>query len=169
MARALELLDRNINAALNYAIEQFREELRQQGHRSSGRLEESFAKVIEIRFSGVVKGEIKAEEYGIYLDRGVPADRVNYNPKVLLPWIRRIRPGLSIREQISFAYAIRGKQRKTGTPTPGSFSFTKNGRRKNWVKAGIMNKQKRMNELINLAAFLQLLVEEELTGFRNAA
>lgn len=163
--KAHDLLFVNMTKAANYAIELFRAELRSQGHRSSGRLEESFSKVITTTIGGVAKGEIQAEDYGLALDKGVPAENVRYNPKVLLPWIRRIKPGLSQNEQKSFAYAIREKHRKEGIPTRGSYAYTSNGRRKGWIENGIRNGENDINEIINLAAFLDLLVSEELEKF----
>lgn len=167
--KALDLLNKNINKALNYAIEQYRKELREQGHRASGRLEESFTKVITIKINDFAKGEIYAEQYGQYLDKGVKPNRINYNPMVLLPWIRIVKPGLSLKEQKSFAYAIRGKQKKEGMPTNKSFVYSKNGRRKGYVKAALKGKDKEFDQLINLASFLQMLVDEELTEFRKTS
>lgn len=166
---ALEFLNINMGKALNYAIEQFRAELRNQGHRASGRLEESFTKVITIKLNDFAKGEILAEEYGEYLDRGVKPNRIRYNPMVLIPWIRIIKPGLSPSEQKSFAYAIKGKQEQEGMPTRNSYSYSRNGRRKAYKENALKGKDKEMDNIINLAGFLQLLVDEELTEFKNAA
>ena len=123
---AADLLFINLNKATSYAIELFREELRGQGHRSSGRLEESFAKVIEIKVNEA-KGIITAEEYGIYLDKGVAANKVKYAVDVLFPWIKRIKPGISVSEMTSLAYAIRAVHKKKGIPASKFNSVFKPG------------------------------------------
>ena len=166
--KAADLLFINLNKATSYAIELFREELRGQGHRSSGRLEESFAKIIEIKVNEA-KGIITAEKYGIYLDKGVAANRVKYPVDVLFPWIRRIKPGISVKEMTSLAYAIRAVHKKKGIPVPKAYSsngrvktYSKNGRVKAWVENGIKGKEDELNSIINLAAYLDLLVKEQI-------
>ena len=167
--KALEFLKKNLNAAIDYATKQFKDELEQQGHKASGRLEKSFAKQITVTLNGVARGTITAEQYGEYLDKGVKPNRINYNPMVLIPWIRIIKPGLSPSEQKSFAYAIKGKQKQKdeGMPTRNSYSYSRNGRRKAYKENALKGKQNELDNIINLARFLQLLVDEELSGFKE--
>lgn len=169
MSAAIRYLQTNIKSAIDYGAESGKKELRDQGHKVSGKLEKSIHTKVSGLINGVLTGEISALDYGNYLDKGVRKNRIRYNPKILLPWIRKIKPGLSVREQISFAYAIRAKHRKEGMPTRNSYSFSKNGRRKGWIKNGIVNKQKEIDEIINLVGFLDLLVTEGMSEFKSAA
>ncbi len=161
--RAVEFLEKNMDRALILLIEKGKQELRAQGHRSSGELERSFAREVEVKLTGEAVGGIYAKEYAIYLDKGVKAARVRYNPKVLLPWIDRIKPGLTLKEKESFAWAIRKKHDKEGIPTKGSFAYSNNGRRKSWIEYGYDNNLEEFDTILDLAGFFQLLVDETLT------
>lgn len=169
MLNPKKLLEQNLIKALAYGVELGKKELADQGHRASGKLEQSLKVKVAATLNGIIAGDISVETYGIYLDKGVKANRVKYNPRVLLPWIRIIKPNLSIKERMSFAYAIRAKHRKEGISTRASKRYARNGRRKGWIKQGIVNKEDEIYKIIDLVSVVSLSIDSILTEFKQAA
>lgn len=122
-----------------------------QGHDDTGAMLASIHyEVIEI--FGAVIGTIKAENYSVYVQTGIKADRVNYPIKVMIDWWKR--RGLDEEEATRAAWATRAKHKKEGIPTKASNAFSKTGKRINFVSDGI---QKALLEA-------QALFEKELNA-----
>lgn len=131
---------------------EIRNELDQQGHRASGRLIDSITTDVVAR-GGTVIGKVLMEDYGRYLDTGT---RPHYPPiSELIDWAGSVKPGLSDRERRSFAFAVQRSIATHGTPTPGSFQFSKNGRRKDWSKYAIRNNLQRVRKMLNIAQIVR--------------
>lgn len=115
------------------------QELEAQGYRASGKLIDSLeSKVTNASFDGLT-GVVLVEDYGQFVDSGT---KPHLPPlSVLIDWANIVRPSLSDKEAKGFAFAVRTNIGKYGTPTPGSYAFSKNGRRKGFILEGIEKKE----------------------------
>lgn len=120
-------------------------EIVQQGHRASG----SLAASIEATYPGdndlELFAQILANDYWVFVDSGVAASRIPYTPGqgrggtskyigALIDWAKIVRPGIGDKGAKSFAFAIAAKHAREGMPTRGSYQYSANGRRKNFVQ-----------------------------------
>jgi len=114
----------------------FVQELIDQGHRATGRLIASV--VVKV---SVVMNEVELAmshlQYGVIVNTGLSAAQVPRTIKFiqdLMAWIRikRIAGGLDKTVQ-NIAVRMAKTMWKTGIPTPGSYRFTRNGRRTMWI------------------------------------
>jgi hypothetical protein len=144
----------------NELIRISREELASQGHRVTGETERSFK--AELKVIGVYHYEltILVKTSAIILNYGVEAKRVPYTPgkprgsvskyiQALLNWAALVKPQLSDKERKSFVFAVAKKASKEGHPTSGSYAFSKNGRRKDWLSFGISMNENLIKTIIN--------------------
>lgn len=151
-----------MRVAAEAVVESIKEELDQQGHRASGKLIESIEAKVKNDFDSILSGEVFMEEYGQYLDKRIPPQRIKYNPLWLLPWAKRVKPGLSDQELRSFVFAVWSKHKKEGMPTRGSYAYSKNGRRTEWSKHAVEKKEDYFGELLKLERFFSTYIEESL-------
>ena len=111
------------------------------------------------------------------MDTGVTAARVPYRRgagageskyiDALIRWIEVIKPGLGEAETKSFAFAIANKAKQEGHPTKGSFSFTQNGRRTEWVKFAITNNLPQFTKVLDLGKFVAASFENIARDFNK--
>lgn len=161
--------------ALENMADNGRLELARQGHKATGSLINSLeAKITSSDIDRLV-GVIMSNDYGVIVDQGVPPNRVPFGGgsgnssqyiQGLLNWVSIIRPGLSSQEAKSFVFAIANTHKKEGIPSRGSYAFTSNGRRKNWIKFGLESQADQLEKDLRLFAILSLSFEE---AFKNAA
>jgi hypothetical protein len=146
-------------------------ELTQQGHILTGKLRDS----IELVSRETAKGfEIDGLflSYGLPINTGVPASRIPYTPgsgrrrskyiSGLIDFVRKRRLAVKESEVKGIAFAIARKQKMQGQPTKGSFKFTKNGRRSNWVDMGLKGVEAEIEKAIE-----DIWTEEILIGITN--
>lgn len=130
--------------ALEAMADRGKREIAAQGHKASGKgIESTEAQLVQKNLNKLV-GHILTEDYMLVVDSGVPGSKVAFNRgsgagtseliEGLMDWINTIRPGMAENERLSFAIAIATVAKKTGIPTPGSFKFSNNGRRKFWIQ-----------------------------------
>jgi len=161
MALRTQLKDAVIEALEAIAIPSARKELRDQGHVATGKL------IRTLRADGIadinrIAGVIYAEDYGLDIDR---RRRPNELPGVeqlsleLLAggWIDAVKPGLDAFEKRRFSINAARRMKKEGSPTKGSFKFSKNGRRTGWIKYGIANREDELSQQIeqNIAPIIE--------------
>lgn len=149
----------SLDKALDFLIDKIKTEIEGQGHNASGKLLNSIEKVIEETPNGFI-GRIMINDYAIYLDKGVKPSRVPYTEgsgaktskyiDALVDWIKIIKPSLSEKERLGFAFGIARKAKKEGHPTRGSYKFSSNGRRKEWSKFAIDQNISSFEELLEL-------------------
>lgn len=111
-----------------FIVDFLRAELEGQGHNNTGKLSES----INWKFEN---GDINiyAEDYGRLLDRGRKPKQTPVPINALMLWVEQ-RGIASGEEKIkSVAFAIQQKIIQEGSPTIGSFAFSNNGRRKDFI------------------------------------
>lgn len=163
------LLSKRLESALKLLVLDARSEIKKQGHEATGSLIESLDYVIDRIGTDDAKALIIANDYGRPVDAGVAAGRIPFSgtnkgsgsPGVseyiqgLISWIEVIRPSMSEREKKSFAFAIAHTHKKYGMPSPGSYSFSQNGRRKSWVKFGLEDKQQDFESNLDLLGLME--------------
>lgn len=121
----------------------FIDELHEQGHKASGRL---IASVVARVSSALDEIDLALShlDYGIIVNTGIAANRVPYSRgsgaktskfiDALIAWIRLrgIAGGLDKKVR-SVAFAMATAMKRDGVPTKGSYKFTNNGRRTQWI------------------------------------
>lgn len=133
----------NLNEFASDMAVLFVEELEQQGHRATGNLIRS---VIARVNAGLNEIDIAMSHfnYGVVVNTGVLSARVPYNRgsgagkskfiDALMAWIRirGIAGGLD-KTVRRIAFAMATAMKRDGIPTKGSYAFTSNGRRTQWI------------------------------------
>ena len=138
-------------------------ELSAQGHKATGRGIAS----IEARVTGTadaLRGQILANDYLIPVDTGVPRGRIPYSRgsgartslyiQGLISWAGVVRPGLSEAERKSFAFAVANVHKQQGMPSRGSYAFSSNGRRKDWIESGLVGAAENLEDRLRLFALV---------------
>lgn len=127
----------------DYLVLKLGQELRSQGHSLTGDLIASLEYRVR-SFAGRMVVEFLANDYGAYLNTGVPASRIPYTLRGrrrggtslyiqgLIRYVER-RMGLRGREAVGVAFAIARAHKREGMPTRASYRFSRNGRRTGWV------------------------------------
>lgn len=142
------LIRKRFEVELKSIIGDLRDELDQQGHHATGSLERSLRHEITDNDTEGFLGVIFGNDYWGALDTGVSASRIPYSPgkgrggtskyiQALIDWAAVVKPGLSEKERKGFVFAVATKASREGHPTRGSYSFSRNGDRKNFVQKTI--------------------------------
>ncbi len=151
------LIRRKFDQELDLIIADLRDELEQQGHRASGSLEKSLNFEIKDSDHDGFLGTIFGNDYWAPVDTGVSASRIPYTPgrrsgrsaskyiQGLMDWAAIVKPELSDKERKGFVFAVATKQSREGMPTRGSYSFSRNGTRTNFVQRTL---DKHINKLV---------------------
>lgn len=123
----------------------FRASLKAQGHVNKGNLSDSIAYTVEV--SGDIGiGKMELADYGIYVNVGVSASRVNYPIQVMIDWWQD--RGLSEREATRAAWATRAVHKREGIPTRASARFSETGDRLGFVEAAVEQSLEEIGALI---------------------
>lgn len=132
----------DIKRITDLIIAMLKAELIMQGHKDTGALIDSFeGKIMELPKSIVL--EILMDKHGEYVNDGrrKAKSEKEYVPiGVLIDWVERKGIASGDKDVKNAAFAIRQKIYKEGSPTKGSFQFSKNGRRKGFIDFVIENK-----------------------------
>jgi len=123
----------------------FQVSLKAQGHVNRGNLSDSIKYTVEVSdLLGIGKMEIA--DYGIYVNVGVKAERINYPIQVMIDWWQD--RGLSEREATSAAWATRAVHKREGMPTRASARFSDTGERLGFVEAAVEQSLEEIGALI---------------------
>lgn len=132
---------RAVRSALEELISDFQDELRQQGHVLTGNLVNSMELSL-IEGKDQIIGTISFQDYGAFVERGVPASRIPFSgssgrggtSKYIQGLIRFFQiKGLSGNEAIRAAFATANKHKREGMPTRASYRFSSNGARTGFI------------------------------------
>jgi len=135
-----DIVEKAMEKAMRIFQGDLRQELKDQGHYNTGKLHDSIE--YKIKSSGdTVIAEVECEDYGLALEFGVRPGRIPFSGiggggtsqyiEGLVTYFRQ--KGLQGRAAISAAFATAHTQARTGMPTPGSYKFSRNGRRTGWA------------------------------------
>ena len=142
------ILEKGLTIIGEFLKAKFIEELLQQDHNASGEHIASMQFTVNKTGSGY-ELVFESLEYNKYLNEGTKAGR--YVPiQALIEWIEAKGIASGEKEVKNIAFAIRQKIFKEGTPTAGSYKFSKNGRRKEWVDITIKNNTAEISEKLAL-------------------
>jgi hypothetical protein len=131
-------------------VDEIREQIAVQGHNMTGALSKSVEHKERITTDGVVI-QFLLNDYGI-----IPA-RIPYGSftgaKVSkyiqgLKRFAKIRFRVTEKQALGIAFAIANKHKKEGLPTRGSYRYSKNGKRKNYIEDAILLRTKQIEQLI---------------------
>lgn len=115
------------------------QELRDQGHVATGQLLRSIDFDIQIK-GGTISIYFYYLDYGVDLDTGVPASKIPKSGAAVTARIKSLENWVRVkgieRGKLAgkVAYFIHKTHEVTGVPSPGSFKFSRNGRRTGWVR-----------------------------------
>lgn len=172
-------IQEKIQEGLEFLKQQIIDEVTAQGHVATGSLIKSIE--LEVNDLGVeIVGQILLPQYAIYLDKGVSADRILFGGSTgqggkskyitaLINWAKIKHPEFSDRQAKGFAFAVANKAKQEGHPTKGSYSYTKNGRRKEWSRYAIDGNLARFEQILDLENLLLARIENLITGLDKFA
>jgi len=120
-------------------IKALQEELIGQGHEATGNLIKSFEQRVVYLPKSVVM-EILMDDYGIYVNEGREKKKKKVPLDALIKWIEQRAIANGDKEVKSMAFAIQQNIWAEGSPTAGSFKYSKNGRRKGFIEYVIDHK-----------------------------
>ena len=112
----------------DFVVDQLVKVLDDQGHRATGKLQDTMKATVKSSGSGF-EIIITGQEYAKYVDRGIPSG-VWVNPYALMEWVQVKGIASGEREVKNIAFAIRQKIFQEGSPTKGSLKFSKTGKRR---------------------------------------
>lgn len=155
-----------LESAMSKFVGTLRGSLEDQGHVNTGRLSRSIQYKIE-KGAGVVTATIEAEDYGVFVEFGVPASSIPYNPgrrggggtsRYIEGLIRYFRQkGEPEREAMRAAFATARVHAREGMPTNASARFSRTGERTGFAKTALEN------DLDTIARILENTTGYELT------
>jgi hypothetical protein len=129
------MYETRLNILGAFLVDKFRNELEAQGHVAKGELINSLR--YEVKNTGAgYEINIYGLDYAKYVEMGFGAGHW-VNPYALAEWVETKGIASGEREIKNAAFAIRNKIFKEGMPTRGSYQFSKNGRRKEFIQAVI--------------------------------
>ena len=137
-------------------VDEIRDQIAVQGHNMTGSLSKSVEHKTKITSDGVII-QFLLNEYGVPVNTGVAAPRIPYGgntgakvSKYIQGLIRfaKIRFRVTEKQAKGIAFAIANKQKKEGMPTRGSFRYSKNGKRTNYIEDAVLLKTKQIEALI---------------------
>jgi len=143
--------------ALDLLVKASVREIREQGHVASGRGVRSLETRVR-RHGGLVIGEVLVNDYMMFVDSGT---RPHFPPvRAILKWVKTIRPGLSEASAKSMAWAVATNMAKEGTPSRGSFQYSKNGRRREWTRFAAEASARGIDAILEDSDWLQFVIDE---------
>jgi len=136
MSEAAKAISIALEQAMKVLQSDLRKELREQGHHSTGTLNDSIQYEITTGVD-VVTATIECEDYGLAMEFGIPANKIPFSPgsgagrsQYIEGLITHFeRKGLQGREAVSAAFATAHVQKRQGMPTADSYRFSSNGDR----------------------------------------
>jgi len=107
--------------------------------------------------------------YGNIIASGTPESKIPYSGRTgrggTSKYIQALQNYVKIRmsvndekKSLSIAFAIAASQKKHGMPTPRSYSFSKSGKRRDWIEEAFKNGEDNIREAISDMAFNMLTV-----------
>jgi len=119
-----------------------------------------------------VVAEMTALNYGIIIEVGVPASKIPYSgrrnggkSKYIQGLIRFWQlKGLGEKESIRAAFATAAVHKREGMPSRGSYGYSRNGERKNWIKNTVTNNLEKIGAVLKkeVGVILNLELSETL-------
>jgi len=116
----------------DFMVDQLIKVLDDQGHRNTGKLQDTMKSTVN-QSGGGFEIVITGQDYAKYVDRGIPAG-VWVNVGALQKWVMQKGIATGEREIKQIAFLIGRKIFQEGSPTKGSWKFSKSGKRDEFIK-----------------------------------
>lgn len=150
-----EQFGRNIGELVKISLIQT---IEAQGHRYTGKLQDSIRYELE-RKSFLGRIVFYAEYYSDFVDKGVPANRIPYNPnkrtgKKTSKYIERLIDFVINKLKVgsdsakNVAFMIARKHAKEGMPTNNSSKYSKTGERLDYIQISLARVRAKIRELL---------------------
>lgn len=150
-----EQFGRNIGELVKISLIQT---IEAQGHRYTGKLQDSIRYELE-RKSFLGRIVFYAEYYSDFVDKGVPANRIPYNPnkrtgKKTSKYIERLIDFVLNKLKVgsdnakNVAFMIARKHAKEGMPTNNSSKYSKTGERLDYIQISLARVRAKIRELL---------------------
>jgi hypothetical protein len=152
--QAFEMLGNQVAEIVLIAV---RNELEAQGHKMDGNLSKSIQYEVKAEATKVLI-EYSFLEYGMALNYGVKPSKIPYRQgsgakesKFIdgLKYFVLKKMGKVGKEAEGIAFAIAKKMKTEGMPTKGSYKYSTNGRRLNWIGEGLKEANPKVIAAIN--------------------
>ena len=138
------IIEKGLEIIGEFLKAKFIEELLDQDHNATGEHIASMKFTVSKSSSGYSL-VFESKEYNKYLDQGTKKGR--FVPiQALIEWVEVKGIASGDKEVKNIAFAIRQKIFNEGTPTAGSYKFSNNGRRKDWIGITIKENSAEVSE-----------------------
>ena len=148
--------------------EAMRDQIDAQGHRLSGKLSDSITFSVSENESEVT-GQMFIEDYGVYVEVGVSADRVPYGkgggkPGGTSKYIQGLinfweQKGLSGREAVGAAFATAKVLAREGMPSRASYAYSQSGKRTGFIKEAVNDKMQEIQDKLSARYGTELILQ----------
>lgn len=175
------MLDQSFAAVIREVMTDLRTKLRasqdEQGHTLTGRLRDSIDYDIQTG-NGVITARMEMENYGVFVEFGVPANRIPFSGRTgrggTSQYIQGLisffeKRGLSGREAVGAAFATAHVHAREGMPSRASSRFSKTGERTGFIKTVLQDEIKGISEKIEkeFGFKIEFLFGENFKGYEN--
>ena len=163
------LFEAQINTVIDGLIQDVKDELEAQGHRATGKLIDSIRKQIDVS-SDTIAGFVYMQEYYKYVDSGFRPKLSRAYIDALVEWMKSAGVGIgsSDKERRGIAFAIYNVAKNTGHPTPGSFQFSSNGRRKGFIAETVTPLTKQLPRKIDFGKVREYFVQTTVQAVKRS-
>lgn len=148
--------------------EAMRDQIDVQGHRMTGKLSDSITFTVSENGSEVT-GQMFIEDYGVYVEVGVSADRIPYGkgggkPGGKSQYIQGLisfweHKGLSGREAIGAAFATAKVHAREGMPSRSSSKYSQSGKRTGFIKEAVNDKMQEIQSKLSTLYSKELIIQ----------
>lgn len=165
-----EIIEDAILKASKIYEAELKNQLQIQGHRNTGKLENSIEYSVQV-FDSMVKSVFSMNDYGIILDPGVKPNRIPFKrgsgaktSKYIDGLIKYFRSkGHSEKKSKAFAFATATIQKREGMPTKASSRFSSNGKRTGFIDDTYLNTIGEINFILYEQTVNQIVLDIEQT------
>lgn len=167
-------ISQEVGKILEFVKDETTKEFRAQGHELTGALINTMTEEI-IEIERGVKAILWVNEYYVYTDQGVPAERIPYDPgsgKQTSKYIDaltkyfQLRTGAPENVAKGYAFGLARKQKQQGSPVDNGISkYSKTGERTGWFTGTIEKNESKIAAGVS-SIFTQTMVKviEEMNG-----
>jgi len=134
-----------------------------QGHKMTGAFEESIELLTDDKGVSCI-----GNTYGIYVNVGVKPSEIKHPfARARIEGLTRFveyRMGLSGKEAVSVAYAIATTHKREGMPTSGSYAYSDNGKRTDFIDDAIALSEEKIIDILFTEFVSVIDVHNKITG-----
>lgn len=148
--------------------EAMRDQIEAQGHKLTGKLSDSITFSVSENGNDVV-GQMFIEDYGVYVEVGVSADRIPYGkgggkPGGTSKYIQGLisfweHRGLSGRDAVGAAFATAKVHAREGMPSRESYKHSSTGKRTGFIKEAVNDKMQEIQSRLSTLYSKELIIQ----------